>query len=639
MRSLLSLWTVAILIILTLIFLTPANASSIDMSGKGTPPIDTDNYWYIENDLMIIRREEFSNGNIVINSTGKLIIGENGDLILNNINIGFNTTGNGTPTIHVLKGGKLEIINLTTRIIQSPSSELKYEIIIDPGANLNLTDCYFNLENSYNKSQIRISSSNFNIENCTFGNGLTGLFLENISNASITNCTFHGGNHGVKVLNSSNLRFINCEFFDNYDASCRLVNSSHLEPIELINCTIIKPTDPHKQKSLLGFKLENSKLSLINISFFHLNPINLSLELDEDSELVIYWYLNLRTIDEKLRLMGETDIVIINNSTTEVFTGKTNENGQLKWILLKTRSISSIEKINHNPFKITAFKNKDKYKGSIYISLKSSNTGKELSIELTKKEKDDDEFDWQNSIFMICICIMVIVTVFILMLSINLYLARKKAGLNRTDGIYIGDNSGKAVRGDLKGSDINKEFITCSECGTQVTENATFCPHCGEYFEGDEFRCPGCNHKLSEQDSKCPKCGRIFKESLIESGDIVESSKKKSKSDNIKLGEKLFCSQCGAVVKAGDNECPGCGMNFNKKPSEISKLKIKNGKNRAYKITSEEEKILNKEKISRKAKEKPVSDLDIENMYMCSICGESVSEKTKKCPKCGTELE
>lgn len=34
--------------------------------------------------------------------------------------------------------------------------------------------------------------------------------------------------------------------------------------------------------------------------------------------------------------------------------------------------------------------------------------------------------------------------------------------------------------------DNNQEYISCPECGEEITSDSEFCPHCGILFEGDE---------------------------------------------------------------------------------------------------------------------------------------------------------
>jgi RNA polymerase subunit RPABC4/transcription elongation factor Spt4 len=635
------------------VLLIPQNASSTGWSGTGSLPVEMDNYWYIDNEIKITTKQEFTNGNIIINSTGKLIIQENGDLFLKNVNIGFNTTGNGTPTIHVLKGGKLEMTNLTAEYLYSPDNELKYKITIDLGAILNLTNCNFYSKSLLKNPQFIIYSSNIQIQNCKFAHDFIGLLLQNISNISIINCEFLGANHGlrligtqyiilknctfstgnygVEIIESENISFNRCIFSSQEESSCKLVNSGKKMSIKFTNCTIAKSLTPNQQKSLLGFELENSKLIITNQTLQNIHPINKSWDLDENSEINMFHYLNLLTVDSKEKPLGSVDIVITDNTSASVFSGITNEQGRLGWIVLQTKKILKNETIIYNPFKIVATKNKDDYKSTTYISLITGNSGKYQKVELTKKKKDSED-DWQNSILLICVCVMVVITVFILMLSINLYLARKKAGLDKINGIIFKDDVQRKGAGDQRTVVDGKELITCSECGTMVTEDASFCPHCGEYFEGEEFRCPGCDTKLREKDSSCPKCGRIFEDKTEKKSDT------KTKKNAGKRTGKLFCSECSAVIDENDTSCPGCGLEFKEKTHKEDGKKYKsmdeeipNGKKEfAHKLTEEEE---------AEVQEKKENLDESEDVYMCSICGATVGESSKKCPKCGTELE
>jgi rubrerythrin len=289
--------------------------------------------------------------------------------------------------------------------------------------------------------------------------------------------------------------------------------------------------------------------------------------------------------------------------------------------------------IDHNPFTITASKNgktKNSYKDIIKIN--STNSAQNLIIKLTKKE-DNDELDLEYTLWVMCICFIVIISVFTILLSVNIYLVRKKAGLSRLSG-PVGLDKSKESKSRVHGGEV----ITCSECGTEITEDALFCPHCGEFFEGDEFTCSGCNYKLSDDATSCPKCGKIFDHK------VELRSKRKDRTGLASGGkeidetsDKLFCSDCGAVVDDKDSRCPGCGLSFSddyskgglKKETQITSSSSK-GVKRAYKVTAKDE-----ERIKKREIESAVGD----DSYICSMCGGAVSERATSCPNCGTELE
>ncbi len=48
-------------------------------------------------------------------------------------------------------------------------------------------------------------------------------------------------------------------------------------------------------------------------------------------------------------------------------------------------------------------------------------------------------------------------------------------------------------------------LIKCSECGQEISDQATICPKCGKSCL--EIKCPECGCILSEENSVCPECG------------------------------------------------------------------------------------------------------------------------------------
>lgn len=72
-----------------------------------------------------------------------------------------------------------------------------------------------------------------------------------------------------------------------------------------------------------------------------------------------------------------------------------------------------------------------------------------------------------------------------------------------------------------------KDFFSCSECGAEVSEDATECPRCKSVFEDVEieveredgtiettdstFGCPDCGAEIPIISEMCPSCGKLFK--------------------------------------------------------------------------------------------------------------------------------
>ncbi len=643
------LYTVPLLLLSLFLLLAPsmiivtAATNNSSWTAQGRPRPDTSRYWFIDNETRITNNTKFIDGNIVINSSGSIIVDIDGELVLRDVNLGFNNTGNGTPTIQVLPGGKLELDNLTTRILFSPTAELRYQIIVEPGAVLDMKKCDFILSSHFMKPAFRIESSIISIEDCEFFGGYTGLSLNNISNVTINNCSFMFNNYGIEIINSENIQIINSEFHDNSNASCNLINSGGGAAIKTINCTfiisqpaykIITPPQLKIENEQFIFKLQASNLTVVNMNLSGpgFDKIENYIELDNSSEITFNWYLHLLTTTKKGEPIGSVKITIVDNTSAEVFSGETNESGGLAWIALKSMNVRSDEVIDHNPFKITASNENKKYSGSKYIILTAENSAIDQIINMTKK-KEDKGTDIQDMLLMYCICIMVIISVFIILFSINIYLAKKKLGLDKF-GNLLGVE-GKRGAGGI----VNSGLITCSECGTQVTEDAAFCPHCGELFEGDEFECSGCLTKLSAEADECPVCGKVFIDVLGTSAAADKKTGLKSqngKDGRIEKTESMYCSECGAVVGKTEKRCPGCDLKFD----DSKKNKKVDGDTKrarhAYKVTAHEEKKLKK---TKQTLPETLSGSEDEDMYMCSMCGASVNEQAKTCPKCGTELE
>ena len=153
-----------------------------------------------------------------------------------------------------------------------------------------------------------------------------------------------------------------------------------------------------------------------------------------------------------------------------------------------------------------------------------------------------------------------------------------------------------------------KESIICSECGAEIDSDATSCPKCGEVFEGEEFQCPKCEKIIPEEAGKCPHCGNKF---IAFEEEPRKVSKTKTKDKAIKRTEdKIYCSECGAIVDEDMDVCPGCGELF-------------------------EEDIFDVEPKGKTQESEPEEDLT----FICSVCGASVPESAKRCPKCKTEFE
>lgn len=377
-------------------------------------------------------------------------------------------------------------------------------------------------------------------------------------------------------------------------------------------------------------------------------------ELDEASELLICRYKNFHIVNKKNEDLEFVDISIKDNFGNFVGNYSTDYTNQLNLIVLKQIQFSGENEITYyDEYTITP--SKKGYIKKDYTFSISSTEPTTTVITMEKSEKDtEDEFT--RTLYMFCICGIVVFLVFIIFMAINVRIVKKR--LNAS-----GIKSLDSIASKPGGLGPGGEIITCSECGAQVTSDVKFCPHCGEYFEGEEFTCPGCGAVVKEDAYSCSKCGRIFEKDTKKKGAIPKSGAGKEDRAGSEKTEKRYCSECGGLVTDQEDRCPGCGLLFESGSEEKSSTKLKgtterhsealktirndykkekkvpehlsnlkDTKKRARKITEEEEADL-------KNKDTQKSDQKSNNIYMCSVCGEEISDDTKKCPKCGIEFE
>lgn len=626
--------SIKVSIIIFLITLTSISFSFFNCSeGENLDNAD----WIITSDWEIYANEPILNKticldcNISLQPNGRIIIGPGGELVLSNITLIFNSNSNHTPLVKVNDGGFLEVFN--SRIIPNNSNkEFNLQIIFAEGSEVHINNSLFSdLSQNISYPGIECFTSQMYLINNTFSDNSIGLTLKDVTDVTVRDCLFLNNYYGVEIYNSNNVQFLGCRFIDNIKLACVLNNSGTTEGIFLVNGTIEHETNNIENKV---FQLESSNLSILNVTYENINDLAKKVVLDNQSELNICWYLNLQTTDKKENPIGDVKITIIDKNEIEVITYvRTDESGRLLWIALKEKTFYMDGEIEHNPFTITASKKgKNKYSYKDLIKINSTNSAQNLIIKMTKKE-DKDELDLEYTLWVMCICFIVIISVFTILLSINIYLVRKKAGLSRLGGAG-GLDKGKESKSRVHGSEV----ITCSECGTEITEDALFCPHCGEFFEGDEFTCSGCHYKLSEDATSCPKCGKIFDHKAESRSRRKDRTGLASGGEEIDVtSDKLFCSDCGAVVDDKDSRCPGCGLSFSddygkgglKKETQLISPSSK-GVKRAYKVTAKDE-----ERIKKREIESVVGD----DSYICSMCGGAVNERATTCPSCGTELE
>jgi predicted amidophosphoribosyltransferase len=525
--------------------------------------------------------------------------------------------------ITVRPSGSLDLFNVT--ILFNRSSHPNVRFRVEDGGKLILNSCRFiQMGEDEGYEGLEIYSNDIEINNCNFSGISKGLSLTNVENVNITNNIFFQNKIDVELTNCENVTFFGCDFINNNELVMNIADSGHVEEIDIINCTIIsKYIDESKNE----FSLINSRLHVINLLYNR--DINKSFELDENSNLTLFLYLNILTTNEKNKNLKHVDITIFPEVGSWQINLTTDETGHVYWIPIPIKQFHGKNNItNLNPFILQA-KKKGYSDVTLNFILWSTNSTPRL-IKLKDEEKDD-EFDLESTLLMVCTCFLVVILVFIILMSINVRIMRKRA---KAAGLYGIDSESEGAKGSMFDS---KNLITCSSCGAQVTKDVEFCPHCGEYFEGEEITCPGCKSVVRENDTSCPKCGRIFESDKKEKEKIKTKTSKTEKEDQkekLEIPEepepeegKLYCSECGGVIKESEGRCPGCGLPF--EPN----IDVESEKH-ARKITVTEEKVSEQKKELESMKNKPEHDV-----YMCSMCGAEIYEDSDSCPKCGTKFE
>jgi RNA polymerase subunit RPABC4/transcription elongation factor Spt4 len=600
-----------------IIFLLASNA--VDSYHAQSTSTDVGFDLIISDESTLDEKIEFINQRILLNTELTIKSGE--DLSIINSTLIFNTTEATNRSITLLSGSTLNMID-STIIYGGPD-------LTNPG--------------------LIVHTSNIKIVNSNFISNYVGLSLINISDVVIDQCNFLNNSIGILLDNCENITFSNCIFNNNTESAISLKYSGINENINIINSTIILPGQAPGSESNLVV-LNNSELNFINVTYS--SNFERKLKLDNSSELSVYWYLNFKTVNENLNDISKVEVLIYYEKHGLIIKGRTDQSGQLKWLLVQEKKILGNESIiNYLPIFIEA--NKKGYSQKIANISNLTNEFEFLNVVL-EKTKEDSGDDISETLYMVCTCFIIVIVVFVIMMAINVQIMKRKLGPQGFEALYQ-----KGKKPGESGT-IADGTIACSECGTQISADVSFCPHCGEYFEGEEHTCPGCHAVVNEDDTSCPKCGRDF-ESKSEDTDVHGGSLKKEKlkvQSSKAKDDKQFCSECGAVVKVDEDQCPGCGRAFVSELGESTTGKSKlerttkssvssSSKNKksgkdvqglARKITAAEEAKLESE--HRINNEDHDDELEIsDESYICSMCGATIVGEASKCPKCGIEFE
>ena len=219
---------------------------------------------------------------------------------------------------------------------------------------------------SNNDYGIRLFSScdNNQITNNTVTNNNDGIFARNSNNNQIINNSVSNNTCGIKLYNLINNQIINNSVSNNV-YGIHLYNSSNNQ---IINSTISDSTD-------YDFYLDiNSNITALNTTF---DKDNVYFE-DENSEIIVKWYLSLKIIDNKTNRIQDAKVRIQDNENGNFDENYiTDSEGFVNWINLTEYIESSSVKTYYTLHTISV--DKDNFIGSIEIDLDKS---KEITITL-----------------------------------------------------------------------------------------------------------------------------------------------------------------------------------------------------------------------------------------------------------------
>jgi len=255
-------------------------------------------------DLIISNAKVYSNINRTLNKN--LTITCNGSLTLNNVILMMNCSFNGEYHIEVQSGGQLYIYN----------------------SNITSANDYHYLFWVRNNSRFEMRDSE--LHGCgyemTEGNySRTGLWI-----------------------NTNNVKLCNNIFSGNYAGLCFYLSENN----SIINSTILN-------NAQYDICLENSTVYLLNTTF---NKTSVSMI---NSSITVSWYLSVNVLYQNNTPVKNADVVVCNVFMVEIFNGSTDENGQIKnmvvqecfWKTMDEGGFSINLIVYRTPYLITASKN------------------------------------------------------------------------------------------------------------------------------------------------------------------------------------------------------------------------------------------------------------------------------------------
>ncbi len=95
--------------------------------------------------------------------------------------------------------------------------------------------------------------------------------------------------------------------------------------------------------------------------------------------------------------------------------------------------------------------------------------------------------------------------------------------------------------------------LTCSTCGSAITENTKFCPECGRKI----VHCPQCGNDIADESTKCAACNYEKPKTCPDCGAKISCNAKFCP----ECGKVLvkICPNCNTPIEGEEKFCPECG--------------------------------------------------------------------------------
>ena len=126
--------------------------------------------------------------------------------------------------------------------------------------------------------------------------------------------------------------------------------------------------------------------------------------------------------------------------------------------------------------------------------------------------------------------------------------------------------------------EINKETVTCRNCGTVLRDDAIYCHECGQSKNGP-WLCPNCKNELQDNQNFCPSCGVPVGPSAYKKISIRNINKKVT--EGVKTITNSIANKTGQNGNENSNEKDGTNLNGGE---TLSTLYSGNGKSKIVAI-------------------------------------------------------